>query len=59
MQDFFHFNFNQEKFTTGLKQASADQTENVYLSFAALLSWNGQLGMPELGGGGRGPTLAP
>ena len=28
---------------TGLKQASADKTENVYLSFAALLSWNGQL----------------
>ena len=43
MQEFFHFNFNQEKFTTGLKQASADETENVYLSFAALLSWNGQL----------------
>ena len=38
MQEFFHFNFNQEKFTTGLKQGSADKTENVYLSFAGLLS---------------------
>ena len=48
MQDFFNFYFNQEKFATGLKQdwlkhVSADKTENVYLSFAGLLSWNGQL----------------